>query len=421
MHLSTLSEWLEYIASVHATEMDLGLERVKIVADRLSVLKLGCPVIIVGGTNGKGSTVAGLESIYRAAGYHVGAFTSPFLFKHNEYVRIDGQLASDEDFCDAYEKIEAARGDVTLTQFEFHTLAALLIFKNVRLDVMLLEVGLGGRLDAVNIIDADVSVVTSIGIDHTALLGSTREAIAIEKAGIYRQDKPAICGDPEPPQSLIDAARQIGAVLYCQQKEFKYEVTPVNWSWSFQETRYTDLALSTLATQNMSTVLMVITILQLHLPVTREAIDQGIKNVTLPGRVQVINGTVMQIMDVAHNPEAISYLAKRLEEISCYGKTLSVFSMLGDKDIVGSIKIISPYVDSWFVAPLKDKRAANMDTLQKAFKEAQIDNVHFYSSIDEAFNLAKMKAQLGDRIVVFGSFRTVADVCKANEMLIQSN
>src|SRR5579885_3172489 len=195
MHLSTLSEWLSWIESVHAKDMDLGLDRVKKTAERLGILTPDCPVITVGGTNGKGSTVAGLESIYLAAGYHVGAFTSPILFKHNEQVRLDGQMASDEDFCAAFEKVEQARGDISLTMFEFCTLAALVIFKKSNLDVWILEVGLGGRLDAVNIIDADVAVITSIGIDHVAWLGHTCEQIGYEKAGIFREEHPAVCGD----------------------------------------------------------------------------------------------------------------------------------------------------------------------------------------------------------------------------------
>ena len=224
MYLSTLDEWLSWIAKVHSTEIELGLDRIKVVGARLNVLEPNCTVIIVGGTNGKGSTVAGIEAIYRAAGYLVGAFTSPILLKHNEQVRINGKDASDAKFCDAFAKVEAARGDIVLTPFEFQTLAALIIFHDYSLHVLILEVGLGGRLDAVNIIDADISIVTSIAIDHIEWLGSTREMIGREKAGIFRPKKPAVCGDNNPPQSLVEYAQSIGAEFICQGKDFHYTV-----------------------------------------------------------------------------------------------------------------------------------------------------------------------------------------------------
>lgn len=409
MNLSTLSDWLSWITSLHPSEMDLGLERVKKVADSLNVTPT-CAVIIVGGTNGKGSTVAGLEAIYRAASYHVGAFTSPILFKHNEQVRIDQRLASDQVFCDAFTKVNEARGDITLTAFEFCTLAALLIFKNQALDVLILEVGLGGRLDAVNIIDADVSIVTSIGIDHTQWLGSTRNQIAREKAGIFRLNRPAICGDPNPPSALIESAKKVGAKWYCQGHDFHYQSTPTSWSWSHSDTHYHQLPLNSLAMQNMSTVLMAVSLLQSHLPVTRKAINDGLEQATLPGRIQVVEGSVTEIFDVSHNPAAVIYLANRLSTMTCLGKTYAVFSMLADKDIVESLLSIRDDVDQWYVAPLSVKRAASIDNLGAAFQKTDIKNVNFFSSIQEAYDTAKQNAQKNDRIVVFGSFHTVADV-----------
>lgn len=411
MHLSTISEWLDWIVSIHKTEMELGLDRVKAVAARLNVLSLFCPIIIVGGTNGKGSTVAGLEAIYRYQGYHVGAFTSPILFKHNEQVRIDGKLASDEEFCDAFTKIEAVRGDVTLTPFEFCTLAALFIFQQYKLDVLILEVGLGGRLDAVNIIDADVAIVTSIAIDHTEWLGSTREEIAREKAGIFRKDKPAVCGDFDLPNSLIEYATFLDVPLFYHGRDFYYDEDDKSWHWaSYQNTKYENLPLSALATQNMSTVLMAVTLLQNRLPVTREAIDQGLSNVKLPGRIQVISGPVMEIYDVSHNAESVAFLAKRIRGLSCPGKTYAVFSMLADKDIAESITTIRDVIDVWHIAPLSVKRAASADTLIRVFHDAEINEVTPFSSIEEAYDAAKHKAQPGDRIVVFGSFHTVSGV-----------
>lgn len=418
MHFYTLPEWLSWISSIHLSEIELGLERVKEVADRLNLLSPSYPVVIVGGTNGKGSTVAGLESIYRAAGFHVGAFTSPFLYEHNEQVRIDGQFAKDEAFCEAFAKIEKARGDISLTPFEFHTLAALLIFKGTIIDVLLLEVGLGGRLDAVNIIDADVAIVTSIGIDHVEWLGETREKIAREKAGIFRTNKPAICGDPSPPLSLLSYAKENQVDLYCQSRDFFYQENKENWSWVCKKSKqdYVALPSNALALQNMSTVLMAITLLQDQLPVTRKAIDQGLASVTLPGRIQVVEGRVMHIFDVSHNPEAVAHLSKKLKTLPCYGKTYAVFSMLMDKDIKASITAIHTQIDEWYIAPLKTKRAASKDMLLAAFKKANIHCVTLCTSIEEAYQRTISKCLQGDRIIVFGSFHTVSETFPVTEL-----
>lgn len=408
MYFSTLSEWLSWIASIHTTEIELGLDRVKAVAARLEGLSFDCPVIIVGGTNGKGSTVAGLEAIYRTMGYRVGAFTTPILFTHNEQVRVNGVLASDEDFCQAFEKIAAVRGDISLTPFEFCTLAALLIFKTHTLDVLLLEVGLGGRLDAVNIMDADVAIVTSIGIDHVDWLGPTRETIAYEKAGIFRPQKPAVCGDKHPPLTLLDHAARLSTPLFCQGNDFSYQETSKEWSWQCEGTQYTHLPFASLATQNMSTVLMAITLLQARLPVTPAAIHHALATVTLMGRIEIINGPITWIYDVSHNPDSVALLAKRLNDLPCQGRTLAVFSMLGDKDIEASIQGIKAAVDEWYVAPLLVKRAAELDTLKHAFQEAGIQAVTYFSSIGKARHYAKTHAKAGDRVLVFGSFHTVA-------------
>jgi len=409
MYFSTLSEWLAWIHSVHTTEWELGLDRVKQVADRLSVLSPSCPVIIVGGTNGKGSTVAALESIYRAAHYRTGVFTSPILFKHNEQVRIDGQEARDEEFCQAFEKIETARGKITLTPFEFCTLAALLIFKHYPLDVWIVEVGLGGRLDAVNILDADVAIVTSISIDHVDWLGPTRETIGFEKAGIFRPRKPAVCGDEKPPQSLLDHAATLKTSLFCQGQDFTYQEHKEEWSWVSPHVQYQHLPLNTLLTQNMSTALMAITLLQSRLPVSNEAIEKGLINAKLTGRIQIIPGSVIEIYDVAHNPAAVALLAKRLKEMPSEGKTLAVFSMLADKDIGESIRVIAPEIDHWYIAPLNGKRAAPAETLSQAFHSAGIPDVTLFTSVKEAYYYVKKEARRGDRIVVFGSFHTVAE------------
>jgi dihydrofolate synthase / folylpolyglutamate synthase len=415
MHLSTLSEWMSFIGSLHSKEMELGLERIKIVAQRLKVLTSGNTIIVVGGTNGKGSTVAGLESIYRAQGYQTGTFTSPILFKQNEQVRINNKMAADEEFCSAFAQVESARQTVALTPFEFCTLAALCIFKKYPLDVLILEVGLGGRLDAVNIVEPHISVVTSIGIDHINWLGNTREQIAFEKAGIFRYKKPAVCGDFDPPASLIQMAVDKQSHLYCQGRDFNFEETsPTSWSWRNDNIHYENLPKNRLALQNMSTVLMTITLLNSRLPVSRDAIEKGLKNVYLPARIEIFEGEITEIFDVSHNPDAIKFLSDKLKTLSHSGKTLAVFSMLADKDIVSSIHAIKNNIDTWYAAPLQTKRAANQAMLQTAFQEASVEKVNFYADIKNAYQAAKKNAVTGDRIIVFGSFHTVAETAGFN-------
>jgi len=412
MYLSTLSDWISWIDAIHATEIDLGLDRVKIVAERLKVLSPACPVITVGGTNGKGSTVAGLESIFRAANYRTGTYTSPFLFKLNEQIRINGEMVRDSELCEAFAKVEEARAEVPLTSFEFYTLAGLYLFQEHALDVLILEVGLGGRLDAVNIIDANISVVTSIAIDHVNWLGHTREKIGYEKAGIFRHEKPVVCGDFDPPATLIEVAANLNSPFYQQGRDFDFKESTSTWSWHCQSRRYDELPRNSLATQNMSIVLMVITLLQRKLPVTREAIEKGLVEVKLPGRIQIISGSVTEIYDVSHNPASIEFLKKRLQEIPCAGKTYAVFSMLADKDIIGSLTPVKEVFDHWFVAPLKIKRAATKELLEESFRNAEINNVTYFQDIEEAYYHSRQLAQPGDRIIVFGSFHTITDVWK---------
>jgi len=405
--MRTLEEWLKKIADEQPAEMILGLDRVKKVAERLHLLTSKCPVIIVGGTNGKGSTVATLEAVYKAAGYHVGTFTSPILFKHNEYVHIDGVEVSDELFCQVYEKIAVARAEVPLTPFEYHTLAALWIFTNLRaamnfsLDIIILEVGLGGRLDAVNIIDADVAIVTSIDIDHADWLGDTREKIGFEKAGIFRKGKFAICGDENPPQSLLDHAKEIGAHFLLLEmhpclKHAGMTAVDVCHPASF------------IKSSNIACALKAIELLQNKLPVDNDTIATGLKNIKITGRVQVIPGDITEIYDVSHNPASVANLAMRLAELKCAGKTVAVFSMLADKDIAGSIQKISPQIDEWYIAPLPVNRGADLAKLKAAFSNKE--TIFEFDSIERAYLAAKTKLQTGDRLVVFGSFHTVTAI-----------
>jgi dihydrofolate synthase/folylpolyglutamate synthase len=411
MDLSTLSEWMTWIETLHSTEIDLGLERIKLVAGQLGVLTFNCPIIVVAGTNGKGSTVFGLEAIYRSAGYKTGLFTSPILFKQNEQVRINGCMVSDERLCQAFAQVADARKEVPLTPFEFCTLAAFTIYKQQSLDILILEVGLGGRLDAVNIVNPDLSIVTSIDLDHMDWLGDTREKIAYEKAGIFRENRPAICGDFHPPQTLIDVAIEKKSPLYCQGRDFNAQLTSSSqWSWNCNllSKHYTQLPTNTLALQNMSIVLMAITLLQFCLPVQQKEIEIGLKNVELPGRIQHVPGLVSEIYDVSHNPAAIHFLHNHLEIIP--GKTFAVFSMLKDKDILNSLLAIKDKIDLWFVAPLQTKRATPLEALKTSFQQAAIQSVMFFSTIQEAYEQANTIAKPGDRIIIFGSFHTVADV-----------
>lgn len=410
MRFKKLSDWLDWIKEIHVKPMDLGLARVGTVAKRMNLLHANCPIVTVAGTNGKGSTVAGLEAIYLAAGYRVGVFTSPFLFKFNEQVKIANQAVTDEVLSQAFQKIDDARGEITLTPFEFNTLAALEIFSHAKLDIIILEVGLGGRLDAVNIVDADVAIVTSIGVDHADYLGDTREKIAYEKAGIFRKDKIAICGDFHPPQSLMDYAHQIDAVLFCQNLQYGYETDGFTWNWWSETNRFENLPDCRLALQNMSTVLMAVEVLQSKLPVKRDAIETALQIVTLPGRLQVIEGEINQIFDVSHNPAAVEFLVTYLKKHPCSGKTRAVFSMLADKDIHGTLWVIKDFIDEWYIAPLTSERAASIKVLEYCFRKTGIETFYPCDTVLNAYQAALKNSQKGDRIIVFGSFHTVAEV-----------
>ncbi|HVE44007.1 MAG TPA: bifunctional tetrahydrofolate synthase/dihydrofolate synthase [Gammaproteobacteria bacterium] len=386
-------------------EIELGLDRVKQVADTLGVLATNAFVITVGGTNGKGSTVACLDAIYREAGYRVGTFTSPMLFKRNEQITIQGTMAEDQEINEAYQQIAHHKGKIHLTPFEYQTLAALLIFQSYQLDILLLEVGLGGRLDAVNIMDADLAIVTSIDIDHTEWLGDTREAIAYEKAGIFRAGKPAICGDPNPPSTLVESASHINALLYCQEKDFYYEKGEKGWSWNG---RYQDLPFTELFIQNMSTALMAISLSQAQLPVSEAAIRSGLTKTKLMGRIQMVPGSVNHLYDVSHNPASVALLAAYLKQNRISGKNHAIFSMLSDKDMLTSIQKIKDDIDEWHVAPLQTARTSTKEALQDIFQQADLA-AFFYDTISEACFSVERQAQPGDRVIIFGSFHTVAE------------
>jgi len=412
-----LDDWLARIERLHPRTIDLSLDRVRAVGGRLG-LGFGCPVIIVGGTNGKGSTCAMLESILRAAGYRTGLYTSPHLLRFNERARIAGEAAGDEALIEQFEAVEAARGDTPLTYFEFTTLAILRLFQEVRLDAVVLEVGLGGRLDATNLVDADCAVVTSVDLDHMDYLGPTREHIGFEKAHIFRRGRPAICADPQPPQSLLDVARELGADLWQFGRDFNCQGDRQQWAYGGRSVRRAGLPYPALrgANQllNASGALAALESLAPRLPVSQQAVRQGLLGVELAGRFQVLPGRPTVILDVAHNPHAAAVLAANLDNMGFHPRTLAVLGMLRDKDAAGVIDKVADRVDRWYLGGTAGPRGLPGQALAGILRQrrpaAAFDS---FDDVASAFAAARGAAAADDRIVVFGSFLTVADVMRA--------
>jgi dihydrofolate synthase/folylpolyglutamate synthase len=420
---TTLPAWLALLESRHAeTVINMGLDRVLAVKERLN-LSFSCPVIMVAGTNGKGSTCAMLESILMRAGYKVGLYIKPHFLDFNERARVNGELASDEVLVAAFNVVEAARGDTTLTYFEFTTLAIMHLLSGAGMDVVILEVGLGGRLDAVNIVDADVSIVTSVDIDHTDYLGDTREAIGFEKAGIFRAGRTAICSDPVPPQSLIDHAAAIGADLWLMGRDFNYSGDKQQWNYGGRSQRRNSLAYPSLrgANQilNASAALAALEALKLELPVGAQEVRTGLVTVELPGRFQVLPGRPTVILDVAHNPHAASALNQNLGNMGFHPYTYAVFGSMHDKDIDGVIAAMSEHVDHWCLTTLPSPRAASASELAAKVQIVQADKaertINIFEDPASAYANAISRAGENDRIVVFGSFLTVAGVMAARK------
>jgi len=416
-----LDAWLNRIESLHPIKIDLGLERVRPVADRLQ-LDLAAVVITVGGTNGKGSTCAILESVLHAAGYRVGLYTSPHLLRFNERARIGGVAVSDDELIDAFHQVEAARAEVALTYFEFTTLAILLCFARARLDAVILEVGLGGRLDAVNLIDADCSIITSVDIDHVEYLGPTRESIGYEKAHIFRAGRPAICADPVPPESLVEHAHKVGADLWLFGRDFNYAGDRQQWSYGGRAQRRNSMAYPALrgANQllNASAALAALEALRDRLPVTQQAVRQGLAWVELPGRFQVLPGRPTVVLDVAHNPHAAAHLASNLDNMGFFPETWAIFGVMRDKDLDGIIKSIGSRIDHWLLVGLPGPRAATAPDLLEALGRHGISpgpgrRVELHPSPRVALDCARSLAGENDRIIAFGSFLTVADILEA--------
>ena len=416
---ASLDQWLTYLETLHPKAIDLGLARVQAVADQLDISWPGIK-IVVAGTNGKGSTCAMLESVYLAAGYKVGMYTSPHLIDFNERIRLNGEFASDEAIVSKLALIEQTRGEISLSYFEYTTLAALLLFKEQAVDVAVLEVGLGGRLDAVNIVDADCAIVTSVAIDHIDWLGTDREKIGLEKAHVFRSGKPAICSDPEPPASLVSYAEEIGADLWLFGRDFNYEGDKLQWSFAARGSRKNSLAYPALrgANQllNASAVLAAVESLKHHLAVPIQAIRLGFLQASLPGRFQILPGQPTTILDVAHNPHAAAVLAHNMQSMSYFPYTYAVLGMLNDKDAAQVIMNFKGIVDHWYCADLQGPRARTGAELASMIQEIigqdsdGLPTVEVFDTPVSAYQKARENAGDSDRIVVFGSFLTVAAV-----------
>ncbi len=404
----SLADWLAFIERQHPQSIALGLERVLEVHSRLKT-KVACPVITVGGTNGKGSTCAMLESILRAAGYKVGLYTSPHIARYNERVRIAGAEASDAALAEAFEAVEVARGDLPLTYFEFGTLGALLLFAQEKLDALVLEVGLGGRLDAVNIVDADCAVLTSIGIDHVEYLGATREAIGREKAGIFRAGKPAVVAEPDPPATVLDSKAKYLRIG----KDFGFQPQGSQWSYWGPSGKRSGLAYPALRgaiqLRNAAAAMAALDAVRERIPVAMQDVRRGLAEVSLAGRFQVLPGRPQVILDVAHNPEAAAVLAQNLGDSGFAPETIAVFGMMRDKDIAGVVRAVAPRVTRWHLATLPGPRGAGSASLAEVFSDLKVkEPVAEHPSVAAALAAAKKEARENDKIVVFGSFLTVA-------------
>ncbi len=443
----TLADWLTHAERLHPQAIDMGLERVQAVAARLG-LTFDCPVITVAGTNGKGSTCAMLESILLQAGYRTGLFTSPHLVHFEERCRVRGEIANATDLIAACARVDWARGHfdtkkgseeqigsaressagdaeaISLTYFEFTTLAILKLLADAKLDVVILEVGLGGRLDAVNIVDADCAVITSIDLDHTELLGDTREKIGFEKAGIMRPGRPAIVSDPMPPQSIIDHAAQIGADLWRVGHDFHFSGDKQQWGWATVPERggrrYAGLAYPALrgANQlvNAAGALAALAALRNRIPITAQAVRVGLSLVELPGRFQIVPGQPTLVLDVAHNPHSVAALTANLDAMGFYPCTHAVFGAMADKDLAAMFTRVGPLIDKWYFCDLPTPRAAKAVALEAGLQAAATGAAPHsatFATPVEALQAAVKTADPADRIVVFGSFYTVGGILEA--------
>lgn len=411
-----LDDWLAYLEKLHPSTIDMGLGRLQQVAQKLQLAKPAPLVITVTGTNGKGSTCAFIAALLESQGLSVGVYTSPHLIHYQERIAINQQLVSEDSICHAFEKIEQARGNISLTYFEFGTLAAFLLFQKAHLDAVVLEVGLGGRLDAVNLVDADIAVVTSIGIDHQEWLGNTRESVAFEKAGIFREHHPAVCGDNNPPNTLIEQAKQKKAPFYVRDKDFTLTLEDNHWQWqgiNKQGTAQTlsNIPLLNLPMDNAALALQVFSLLDFSWQ--EDKLIHALQHVKVTGRLErhVINyhnKKCTLLLDVAHNPHAANFLAHHLKSHPTTGKRYAVFGLLADKDLEGVIDPLVNLIESWAVAPLSTPRSNTTEHLAQKLQEKEL-HVTLHNSIVKAIEAQLDRISPEDEIIIFGSFYVVAD------------
>ena len=428
MKFDTLDEWLSWQESLHTQSIDMGLDRIRPVFDRLIDKPLATKSIVVGGTNGKGSTSAFLESIYVAAGYRVGVYSSPHLFKYNERVRVNGEQVSDVQLCEAFEKVDKIRGETSLTYFEFGTLAAFNIFQKTKLDVVILEVGLGGRLDAVNLVDADIAIVTNVDLDHESWLGDTREKIAYEKFGIARQNTPVIFADDEPPANVTELCESHQCQLLSIGKDFGFTQQQDSWQWWSENKKLFSLPFPSLhgfhQLKNASTALLAVHLLADALPVSMAHIRVGLSKAVLPGRFDVVQeANNLIIFDVAHNPHGIRAFVKQLNQIPKLGNNYLVLGMLEDKNLEAVIGELESQVDYWYLGGLSIPRGLSVSDLQTRVSSVVQDknNVSAFENVEKAFVTAYQQLKTNDKLLVLGSFYTVAEAqkslkTKANEI-----
>lgn len=414
LRFGTLAEWLAWQERLHFPAIELGLERCQTVAGRLGILPPGFAVLTIAGTNGKGSSAAMLDIALRKAGYHVGTYTSPHLMRYNERICVDGAEIPDAVLCRVFEQVDRARDGISLTYFEFGTLAAIRIFREMNVEVAIMEVGLGGRLDAVNLLDADAALITTIDLDHERWLGYDRESIGREKAGVFRGGRPAVCADPQPPSSVIQAAQAIGAGYYQLGRDYFYSMSGDTWNWHSTEgrtlhglpnpNRYNERQL-----QNAAGVVMALTVIAGRFPVSPEVIRASLGEFRLPGRFQIVPGRVPTILDVAHNRQAAETLAVNLVRLPCAGKTHLVIGMLKDKNHRAFVETLSRSADCWYAATLHDERGATCSQLAAVIRNSARGVVALeFDQATEAVEAALASAAPGDRVVVTGSFLTVS-------------
>jgi dihydrofolate synthase/folylpolyglutamate synthase len=417
MRFNTLQEWLAWQEQLYPNVIDLGLHRVEALLKALDLQRPGFPILTIGGTNGKGSSVSFAEAMLRAAGHKVGAYVSPHLLRYNERVRVDGVDVSDQEFCESFQRIDDARGDLRVTYFEFGTLAAIDILTRRSVSAAVLEVGLGGRLDAVNALDADVALISSIGLDHQEWLGNGRDSIGREKAGIFRQGRPAICGDRAPPASLLEHAAGVGAKLQVLGRDFDCDLHGDVWTWKGEAQEFDGLPAPSLSGRmqydNAATVIAAL-LSHPRLTVPEAAIRRGLVEASIPARFQRLAGPVETVFDVSHNPDAARVLADNLAAFPARGRSFAVMGMFKDKAVEEVTRALQGRFAHWYLGGLEGPRGQDAAALGARLRSASPDAVSSeYSSVSAAYAAARSAARPGDRIVVFGSFQTVASILKA--------